>query len=392
MPTVAQLRAELKKRGLDTSGLKAVLEARLDEAKASEAAPPEPEVPAPESRKRARGNDAAQEGYHQEIDGVKYDRALIELAEELSSGGKLSAASVDQLLEASADGGKVTPTEVETLQYIAETYKLDKKAAALLKKAVHPSSGGTATSPGGRAATPPDQPVTERTSTRDGRPAVSICSVRTDEDHEGTEGAEGMDVEKDGEASTTREIGEAGADAEEAASCSQGICRGCGGSGRDLFGNPCVCPAGVKLASAQGDKGVGSSEGIGGGEQGGEGGEQAARGMRFPSHWGTPPLRQTRDLRPLPGGYGQGSSTLARWIEEKMAADAAPKAQEPTPPAGTCGGDDSSTVGGPPGESVARSDNFAGRIGMTAEEWVDVKEDAHSQLTGMAFLVAAFEA
>ena len=67
---------------------------------------------------------------------------------------------------------------------------LDKKAAALLKKAVHPSSGGTATSPGGRAATPPDQPVTERTSTRDGRPAVSICSVRTDEDHEGTEGAE----------------------------------------------------------------------------------------------------------------------------------------------------------------------------------------------------------
>ena len=70
MPTVAQLRAELKKRGLDTSGLKAVLEARLEEAKASEAAPPEPEVPAPESRKRARGNDAAQEGYHQEIDGV----------------------------------------------------------------------------------------------------------------------------------------------------------------------------------------------------------------------------------------------------------------------------------------------------------------------------------
>ena len=42
---------------------------------------------------------------------------------------------------------------------------------------------------------------------------------------------------------------------------------------------------------------------------------------RFPSSWGPPPTAQTRDLRPLPGGYGQGSSTLARWIEEKMAQD-----------------------------------------------------------------------
>ena len=44
---------------------------------------------------------------------------------------------------------------------------------------------------------------------------------------------------------------------------------------------------------------------------------------RFPEHWGPPPLMQTRDLRPLPGGYGMGSGTLARWIAEKMAADAA---------------------------------------------------------------------
>ena len=44
---------------------------------------------------------------------------------------------------------------------------------------------------------------------------------------------------------------------------------------------------------------------------------------RFPEHWGPPPLMQTRDLRPLPGGYGMGSGTLARWIAEKTAADAA---------------------------------------------------------------------
>jgi hypothetical protein len=42
---------------------------------------------------------------------------------------------------------------------------------------------------------------------------------------------------------------------------------------------------------------------------------------RYPAHWGEPPRVQTRDLRPLPGGYGQGSSTLAAWITEKLAAD-----------------------------------------------------------------------
>ena len=32
---------------------------------------------------------------------------------------------------------------------------------------------------------------------------------------------------------------------------------------------------------------------------------------QFPEHWGAPPRVQTRDLRPLPGGYGRGSSVLA---------------------------------------------------------------------------------
>ena len=44
---------------------------------------------------------------------------------------------------------------------------------------------------------------------------------------------------------------------------------------------------------------------------------------RFPAHWGDEPRAQTRDLRPLPGGYGMGSGTLAKWIEDKMRIDAA---------------------------------------------------------------------
>jgi len=43
----------------------------------------------------------------------------------------------------------------------------------------------------------------------------------------------------------------------------------------------------------------------------------------FPSHWGPPPAVQTQDYRPLPGGYGHGSSTLASWIETNLAKDAA---------------------------------------------------------------------
>jgi Domain of unknown function (DUF5060)/Putative collagen-binding domain of a collagenase len=38
----------------------------------------------------------------------------------------------------------------------------------------------------------------------------------------------------------------------------------------------------------------------------------------FPAHWGEPPAVQTQDIRPLPGGYGEGSSTLANWIQNNL--------------------------------------------------------------------------
>ncbi len=42
---------------------------------------------------------------------------------------------------------------------------------------------------------------------------------------------------------------------------------------------------------------------------------------KFPAHWGNPPKIQTEDLRPLPGGYGNGSSTLAKWISKNLEQD-----------------------------------------------------------------------
>jgi len=38
----------------------------------------------------------------------------------------------------------------------------------------------------------------------------------------------------------------------------------------------------------------------------------------FPASWGPPPEFQTRDWRPLPAGYGYGSSTLAEWILDRL--------------------------------------------------------------------------
>ena len=53
--------------------------------------------------------------------------------------------------------------------------------------------------------------------------------------------------------------------------------------------------------------------------------EPAARAPRpaFPRHWGVPPAIQTRDYVPLPGAYGSGSSTLAKWIQQQLDQDAA---------------------------------------------------------------------
>ena len=56
-----------------------------------------------------------------------------------------------------------------------------------------------------------------------------------------------------------------------------------------------------------------------------------ASGGRFPGRWGPEPAAQTRDYRELPGGYGFGSSTLNRWIEQNMAKDAAAPAAAPAP-------------------------------------------------------------
>ena len=42
---------------------------------------------------------------------------------------------------------------------------------------------------------------------------------------------------------------------------------------------------------------------------------------QFPRHWGKPPEVQTKDFVKLPGPFGRGSSTLAKWIADNIKKD-----------------------------------------------------------------------
>jgi len=57
----------------------------------------------------------------------------------------------------------------------------------------------------------------------------------------------------------------------------------------------------------------------------------AAPAPSFPAHWGNPPKFQTRDFARLPGGYGYGSSTVAKWIQQNLDID-----NTATTPRGQC--------------------------------------------------------
>ena len=42
--------------------------------------------------------------------------------------------------------------------------------------------------------------------------------------------------------------------------------------------------------------------------------------VSYPPAFGEPPRMQTRDLRPLPFGYGMGSGTIATWLSRQAEA------------------------------------------------------------------------
>jgi len=71
---------------------------------------------------------------YQSIDGVQYEKELVDLAIKSTSGageGKISKEEVNELFASAADGQSVTETEKRTLAYIRTKYVFTDAAAAL---------------------------------------------------------------------------------------------------------------------------------------------------------------------------------------------------------------------------------------------------------------------
>ena len=86
--------------------------------------------------------------YYKKIQGVRYDRALLEAAEGRIYGqrdGRISQKDAEEIVEFSKDGGRITQTKLRTLNYISKNYHFTQKAAAWfagklpdIEKAVEP--------------------------------------------------------------------------------------------------------------------------------------------------------------------------------------------------------------------------------------------------------------
>jgi len=69
---------------------------------------------------------------YQTIDGIKYEKELLELAKEFTTGrgeGKLSKDEVKDLFKSASDGQAVTEIEKLTLQYIRKSFEFTDAAA-----------------------------------------------------------------------------------------------------------------------------------------------------------------------------------------------------------------------------------------------------------------------
>ncbi|MFT5679628.1 MAG: hypothetical protein ACI8RZ_000532 [Myxococcota bacterium] len=93
--------------------------------------------------------------YYKQIDGMNYDRALVEAAEKAIAGrgdGRISKADAETLLPLLTDGGRFTPTEQATLLYLRENMKWTDKADTWLRAAMERWLAGDRTPAPARAA------------------------------------------------------------------------------------------------------------------------------------------------------------------------------------------------------------------------------------------------
>ena len=71
------------------------------------------------------------ETYYKIIDGKKYDREMLALADRLTQGkgdGRISVADAKKLIQTVQDGGKYTDVEKDTMAYIRDNYTFTDEA------------------------------------------------------------------------------------------------------------------------------------------------------------------------------------------------------------------------------------------------------------------------
>ncbi|MCA9637131.1 MAG: hypothetical protein KC420_13985 [Myxococcales bacterium] len=76
------------------------------------------------------------ESYYKVMDGKKYDRGMLTLADEATAGqgdGRISLDDARKLITAVTDGGRYTDVEKETMAYIRDNYRFTDEADEWLR-------------------------------------------------------------------------------------------------------------------------------------------------------------------------------------------------------------------------------------------------------------------
>ena len=76
---------------------------------------------------------AMSDAYYKVINGKRYDRQMLEIAETATAGqgdGRISLADAQRLIKAVVDGGSYTDVEKQTMAYIRDNYRFTDEADA----------------------------------------------------------------------------------------------------------------------------------------------------------------------------------------------------------------------------------------------------------------------
>jgi hypothetical protein len=85
----------------------------------------------PRTDVRLRAEVIMSESYYKIIDGKKFDKQMLEVAEAAASGqgdGRISLADARRLIAAVTDGGRYTDVEKDTMAHIRENFKFTEEA------------------------------------------------------------------------------------------------------------------------------------------------------------------------------------------------------------------------------------------------------------------------